>query len=263
MSNFTILDAFETAAANAAKAIATCEPGTGVLLKGGGDYAAEADLKANAAITQELQKFQSRISLLSEENPETHVHLTDKAVFVWDPLDGTHVFNTGAPEWGINLVYLESGVPKVALMAQPALNRCFTAIAGGGCWLNGEPFRIPQPKLLDEQAMVLALPISHAGGQKLLSVIEKLMAASLVGTTRCLGCAVANTAEVLGGRVHAYLNATGGKVYDLAAPQLVVQEAGGIVTSPDGQPVVWDAMSKPAIFSANARIHERILTALR
>jgi myo-inositol-1(or 4)-monophosphatase len=258
-----ILAWLEEAVLAGGEAIAHASPSASAkrTAKGQGDFSTAADEASEASICRVLRSKLPGVTLVTEEDASSHGNLNSRCLIV-DPLDGTHIFGSGCEEWGITACYAEHGSVQAAVVAQPAQKRIFTAARGKGCYLNQEPFRIQAREA--PHALVLALPLSHALSlMPFQRVISALQGANLIGTTRSLGCAVANTVEVLFGRVHAYLNLTGGKVWDLAACGLAVEEAGGEALSLDGKPLVWNTLSIPTVFAQSRIVSERLRSALR
>lgn len=262
MSPFQILETLRVAGRAAADAVLrNSAPGMSRVAdvdKGGGDFATKADLASHDAIAAVVASQLHGIDPVTEEDPASHANVaSQKRVVVWDPLDGTHIWRLFAREWGITLCYMEGGRVQVAVLLQPELGLELYAIRGQGAFANDERFTIPERP--SDGALVLGLPLSHAlGAASFTQFVEPLQRAKLIGTTRALGAAVPNTVEVLFGRSHAYLNFTGGKVWDLAAAGLIVEEAGGSATLIGGGELVWDRISLPVCFAASKAVKGRL-----
>ena len=239
-------------------------PGTpGTRSKGGGDYVSALDLASDEAIRAELRSELPDIPLMTEENPDTHKLLSEKRYIVCDPLDGTLICASGCPEWGISIALMQDQRPVCAVMSQPQLGFQFSAIRGQGCFLNGNRVHIPEVQLESYQALVMSIPCSHAAGPGFQHAVSKMSEARLLGMNRSIGCGVAETAELIFGRTHICLGTTPASVWDVAIPQLIVEEAGGCVCGLEGEELVWDSLKKTSILSCNTQQQKKVLDALK
>lgn len=76
----------------------------------------------------------------------------------------------------------------------------------------------------------------------------------LVGATRAVratACSAASTHELLSGVTGLYINLRGGRIWDFAAPALIICEAGGQSCAPDGGPLVWNRLEMGLVAGAN------------
>jgi len=135
-----------------------------------------------------------------------------------DPIDGTSNFVDGIPFWGTSLAYWREGSVRLAMVHFPALNRMFTAIRDGGAWLDGVQLRTPAVQEYSFRGCVALDSRSH------LRHILRLRT-----RVRILGSAIANLCFTATGAFQA--SSTRGKLWDLAAGDLVLREAGALVTS--------------------------------
>ncbi len=173
----------------------------------------DADLEADERLTRALEAAFPGVPVLSEERA-TVLPKTPEA-WVIDPLDGTTNFALGLPMWGVLLAFLENGQPTVAVAYFPVMDEVYLAIRGEGVTRNGEGIHTREVNAAHETAF--ALVCSRSLGRYRLAWPWKL---------RILGSAGYEMALVARGVAIAALESTP-KVWDLAAPTLLLTEAGG------------------------------------
>ncbi len=173
----------------------------------------DADLEADEALTRALEAAFPGVPVLSEERATALPDTT--AAWVLDPLDGTTNFALGLPLWGVLIAFLENGHPTVGVAYFPVMDELFVAVRGQGATRNGERIRTRGVDAAHETAF--ALVCSRSLQRYRLNWRWKL---------RILGSAAYEWTTVARGVALASLQSTP-KVWDLAAPALVLTEAGG------------------------------------
>ncbi|MBI5070286.1 MAG: inositol phosphatase [Deltaproteobacteria bacterium] len=214
-----------------------------------------ADREAEAAAVTAIRAAFPGHAILGEESG---AHAGSEARWVIDPIDGTRGFTRGGSFWG-PLIALEAGGTVVAgAMALPALDETYWAAKGLGCWQavgGGEPRRLQVSGISDwaestlslgEMRFLLAPPLDLHIGALVRSA----------ASTRCYGD-LAGAAMLLTGRCEAWLEA-GVQLWDIAALQVLVEEAGGRFTDFEGRP----SAAGGRCVASNGRVHERVLSAL-
>jgi myo-inositol-1(or 4)-monophosphatase len=167
---------------------------------------------------------------LSEESPDNPVRLTSRRVWIVDPIDGTKALVNRIPEFCISVALIEQGTPVVAAILNPSTDELFTAVRGGGLFLNGT--RITPAPTYDTTPIILVNAWGFRIGRW----------STLAETTRCRPMhSIANAlALVASGRIQAALTIEPLNEWDLAAGVLLVEESGGGVTDADGKPFVFN-----------------------
>lgn len=141
--------------------------------------------------------------------------------WIVDPIDGTTNFTHGIPYWGPSLAYWHRGEPQLAVIYFPVLDSMFTAWRGRGACLNGERIHTSDTR---EYSMLTTVAL-HSRSHLTHSL-------RLRAKVRVLGSIIGNMCyTALGTFVAAHGR---GRLWDLAAGILVLEEAGAIVeTQPD------------------------------
>lgn len=156
--------------------------------------------------------------------------------WVVDPIDGTKNFVRGVPVWASLIALLEDGVPVVGVVSAPALGRRWWAAAGSGAWVQVHP-GAPTPLSVSAVGDLgdASLAFSSLSGWRERGLREKFVdLTDAVWRVRGYGdffnyCLVAEGAVDIAAEPEVSL-------WDLAALDILVREAGGTFTSLDGRP---------------------------
>jgi len=194
-------------------------------VKGPGDFVSEADEQSETLIRQHLLSRYPDWSLSGEEFPPVEgVDLTYR--FLVDPIDGTTNFLSGL-DYTITIALRQGDKTVCGLVYNPVTNEMFTAVAGGGAYLNGRQLRMRDNRNVAQIVVGTGLPTPnlslHPGAYSRLDAIR-----APIGAVRVVGSAANSCAYVACGRLTGYFEQTG--FTDTAAGILLVQEAGGLVT---------------------------------
>jgi myo-inositol-1(or 4)-monophosphatase len=108
--------------------------------KGAQDLVSEADRACEDLIVAGLARLFPEDGFLGEErgsrNPDA------AAVWVIDPIDGTHNFLTGIPFWCVSVGMVVGGELVLGIIYQPLAGELYSARSGGGAFLNGQPIKV-------------------------------------------------------------------------------------------------------------------------
>ena len=217
----------------------------GIEWKGDGSPVTEADYAVNAFLEPRLKALWPGAAWLSEESADDGSRLQAAHVIIVDPIDGTRGFSRGDPNWAIAIALAEAGRPICAIVHAPALGETYTAQAGRGATLNGKPLRIEAASALDP-AMRLTCPNT---------MVKALRA---IGEDFAFQPKIASLAlritKVASGEYTAGLTSRDAHDWDIAASDLVLQEAGGLLASLDGEPLAYNkAEPVHGVLTASAR----------
>ena len=167
---------------------------------------------------------------LSEESPDDPARLTNTRVWIVDPIDGTKALVNRMPEFCISAALIERGVPVVAAILNPSTDELFTAVRGGGLFLNGARVTLSPTHEFDPVIMVSAWEFRSGRWS------------TLTETSRCRPMySIANAlALVAVGRVQAVLTIEPQNEWDLAAGVLLIEESGGAISDAAGKPFAFN-----------------------
>ena len=206
-------------------ALAEREAGLKIWSKSGGSPVTSADMAVDRLLRDTLLSARPDHGWLSEETADTAQRLSNRRIFVVDPIDGTVAYMKDKPWWCIPIALVEDGRPIAAVIHAPALGETFTATLGGGAALNGRPITASDTTDLDD-ASVLADARLMEGPHWLepwpAMRFEKRNAIAY------------RMALVASGAFDATLALTPKWDWDVCAGALIVEEAGGRVSDHHG-----------------------------
>ena len=199
--------------------------------KGSNDFVTNVDRDAEQTIIATIRKSYPEHSIIGEEFGENRGENNDYQWIV-DPLDGTTNFIKGIPHFSVSIALKVKGKLDQAVVYDPMRGELFTASRGSGAQLNG--YRIRCSKAKELQATVLATGFPHKSKHRLDSYIAMFKDFFIeTSDIRRAGSAALDLAYVAAGRVDGFWE-MGLKPWDTAAGQLLVQEAGGMITDFSG-----------------------------
>src|SRR6201995_1854763 len=125
-------------------------------------FVSAADLKAEQAIFEALQKARPGYGFLGEERGM--IEGTDKThSWIVDPLDGTTNFLHAIPHFAINVALEREGQVVAAVTYNPITNDMFWAERGRGAFLNDNRLRVSSRNRLDEAVIATGIPFLGHG----------------------------------------------------------------------------------------------------
>lgn len=217
----------------------------------------ECDYASEKKIISILKEAFPDHSILAEESG-LQEEQTESICWIIDPLDGTFNFSRRIPIFVVSIAAYKNNEPICGIIFHPLTYELFIAEKGKGAFLNGERLKISSVSSLDEAMIGAGFPFNakdNPGG-----CIDHLAEFTRKGVTlRNLGSAALNLAYVAAGKLDAFwLNNL--YPWDLAAGQLLVQEAGGIVTNYSGKKPLIHIPS--SVIASNGHLHQEMQQAL-
>lgn len=209
-----------------------------------------ADKKINSLVISELKKHFEDIVIGEEES--TGEYGAGRRWFC-DPIDGTKAFVFGVPTAMFSLSLVEDGRPVMGVAYDPFLDRLYEAVKGEGSYCNGKKIHVSE-KNIEHATVAISGGIRksrHPHIEWLLDQKIKLMT---------LNGAVYKSCLVARGKIEGYLEPATGSP-DIAAVDLIVNEAGGTVTGLDGEILDYRKHFLGVVIS-NGVIHNELLASL-
>ncbi|TNH03679.1 inositol-1-monophosphatase [Testudinibacter sp. TR-2022] len=221
------------------------------------DYVTNIDKEAEQAIIEVIKKSYPEHTIITEE---TGVIEGENKNVQWiiDPLDGTTNFIKSFPHFSVSIAIRENGRTEVGVVYDPIRNELFTAVRGEGAKLNETRLRVENKRELDGTVLATGFPFKakhHMPTQ--LNIMQSLL--ENVADFRRSGSAALDLAYVAANRVDGYFE-IGLKPWDCAAGDLIVREAGGIVSDFIGG---HNYLKSGNMVAAAPRIAKAILTKLQ
>lgn len=221
-----------------------------------------ADRQADEIIISGLrQKFPGDSLLTEESGFLPSATPSNNRVWFIDPIDGTKEFVKKNGEFAIQIAMAEQGILKMAVVMRPTTGEIFAALHGEGCLLHvpGELTKKISCISQSPQSLVVAMSRSHPS--ELGKIIGEELGLAGVFTHGGVGLKLM---EIARGKAHYYLNDSNStKAWDIAAPELLFKEAGGVVTDLLGNPFTYDPRNpyhkNGLLASCNLELHQKLL----
>lgn len=202
--------------------------------KDDGSVVTEADHASHHWLERELSKRWPDIGFLSEEmtDSEQQAALSHSGHGYWclDPLDGTSNFASGIPFFAVSLALITNNRMELAIVYDPIRDETFSAACGQGAYIGKQRLDVVAAPPLNRCLAAVDL-------KRLTPELRMQLAADApYGSQRNFGACALEWAWLAAGRYQLYLHG-GQKFWDYAAGLLILQEAGGVAESLDGNPV--------------------------
>lgn len=220
----------------------------------------ETDLAVGKLLVDAVQQIFPGHNVIDEEAGT--IDKSSKYTWVIDPIDGTSNFASGLPHYGIMIGLLDGEEPIAGGVALPAFGEIYVAEKGKGARCNGESIHVSSEANLLNSLAAYGIDGHQENPQQTTDECQTLARIVLGIRNLRTSNSVFDMAMVARGRYGAYLNQTS-KIWDNVAPQVIIQEAGGVYTAFDGTPIDYsDPLAKvDANFTACAgapSLHEQL-----
>jgi myo-inositol-1(or 4)-monophosphatase len=215
--------------------------------KGADSPVTEADIAVDRYLRDRLCKARPTYGWLSEESEDDGARIGRQFVFVIDPIDGTRAYVKGSDQWTISLAVVCNGRPVAAALARPATGQMYHAAAGLGAFLDN--------KKMSAKHLSSLAGVRLAGPKAVLADANFRDAA--VEPVPYIPSLALRLAYVAQGHIDAAAARGRSQDWDLAAADLLVQEAGGVLSDIDGAPIVYNRADthQPALVAASVGLH--------
>jgi histidinol-phosphatase len=219
-----------------------------------GTWVTEGDWAAESKMRLRIKVAFPEHNILGEEEGLTSASgsapVDGAPTWILDPIDGTHNFMAGIPIWGTLVALAQNGAPVLGVAHAPALNETYEAARGSGARMNGAAIRV-DPLTDLSQTTVLASGLESFEEAGLAGFYSELVA----GAWRSRGFAdFWGHMLVARGAAHV-MTETILSVWDYAALDPIVAEAGGRMTQFDGAPLADGGSA----LTTNGVLHEGIV----
>ncbi len=198
--------------------------------KGASSPVSEADIAVNDLLEKRLRSATPDYGWLSEESADDPARLGKPLVWIVDPIDGTRGYLAGREDWCVSAALVEDALPVLAAVFVPASDEFFFAARGEGATRNGARLHATSGTELD---------FSRIAGPK--PLVERLTRGSGDITLHPrIGSLALRLCRVAEGRLDAGFAGGQSRDWDLAAANLIVQEANGNMTALSGDPILYN-----------------------
>ncbi len=221
-------------------------------IKPDGTSVSEADYAVDALLKERLAGAGRQYGWLSEESEDDLIRLDQSRIWVVDPIDGTRAYLQNKPEWTISAALVENGHSLLAAVYNPATEEFFHAARGGGAFLNDKPIAVNDPVELEECRLAAASSsFRPERWERPWPPLETIWVNSIAY----------RLALVAAGTCDGTVSLSQKSDWDIAAAHLLVHEAGGIVTTHDASPLVYNLKTPrhTSVMSAGPALHAALI----
>jgi myo-inositol-1(or 4)-monophosphatase len=224
-----------------------------------GDFVTEADILSHNLITEAIKRNFPNDGIISEEDKD---YCTD-AEYLWiiDPIDGTFNFASNIPIFAVIIGLAKNKEMIAGAIYFPYMKDLYYAEKGKSAFLNNKKIHCASKSNLDN-ARTTGYIIPVKGLEKELIRINMAFSKSYCWNTE-FGCGAYDTMLLASGKSHCFIAppSSYGGVWDLAAPAIILREAGCKVTNMRGKE--WNIKDGPQMIAANPEIHKKIMKIIK
>lgn len=215
------------------------------------DLVTIADKECETYLLERIRESYPEHRILSEESGENEM-ISDWC-WVVDPLDGTINFAQGIPVFSVSIALQYMGDSVAGVVYNPVTDQLFSAVRGGGSWLNGKRLQVSSKTELNQCVLATGFPYDRAIDSDNNSAHFAEMVPKVRGLRR-LGSAAYDLANVAAGAMDGYWELALSP-WDVAAGTLLVLEAGGVI-------LPWQEKRGVSLVAANNELAGTIRTVL-
>ncbi|MFU8811641.1 MAG: inositol monophosphatase family protein [Balneolaceae bacterium] len=199
--------------------------------KGRNDLITDADIATEKAVLKTICDVFPDDEVLAEESA-SHESLSARRTWIVDPIDGTTNFAHRFPIYCVSIALWENRKPRVAVVIEVNRDEEFTAVAGEGAWLNGQPISVADTAHHRDGFVATGFPYNDLSLVEPYLKLFRILMEELQGLRRP-GAASYDLCCVACGRFDGFYEYSL-HAWDVAAAALIIQEAGGVVTDWEG-----------------------------
>lgn len=191
----------------------------------GPQYKAKVDQMAHEALVARLRDLTPGVQIISEEDASSLIEKRLEQYWIIDPIDGTASFATGYPGFVTQVAFVENSKPQLAAIYAPALDELYTAARGEGAYLNGRRLHIPA------RGVCRSLIDNYPAPKGVADALYKAL--GFKSYIEC-GSISLKICKVASGKADVFFKNVVIRDWDVAAPHLVLDEAGGFLADAQG-----------------------------
>lgn len=203
---------------------------------GHANFVTEYDKRVQDMLKEGLKEIAADVKFIGEEG-EAQGFLDKGRFFIVDPIDGTTNFIKDYHMSCISVGLIEDGKGSKAVVYNPYLDEMFYAAKGLGAYCNGKRIHVSNQPLENGIVLFGTSPYNAELSEKSFETAYAYFKKAL--DIRRSGSAALDLCSIAAGRAELYFELILSP-WDYAAGALIVEEAGGIVSDMDGNPIVYD-----------------------
>ncbi|AFY41560.1 3'(2'),5'-bisphosphate nucleotidase CysQ [Nostoc sp. PCC 7107] len=221
-----------------------------------------ADITVSKYILQRLQAAFSDqdFTYISEETYKSQLYQPNsQLVWLIDPLDGTRDFIDKTGDYAIHIALIQDHRPILSIVAVPETETIYYATKDGGTFKETPKETLPITLLTEKPIEDLTLVVSRSHRHERLNYLLQHLPCQNQKAVGSVGCKIATILEQ---KADIYISLSGKsapKDWDIAAPELILTEAGGSFTHFDGSPLQYntdDINQWGGLLASNSESHQ-------
>lgn len=212
------------------------------------DVVTDADRDSEALVLARIEEARPDDGIVTEEGAERPS--ASGVTWIVDPLDGTVNYIFGIPVWGVSIAVHDGAGPLIGVVNDPNRGEIFAARRGEGSTLNGNPIHVSDKSDLSMALIGTGFAYDSQSREQQAARLPHLL--PLVRDIRRAGSAAIDLAWLACGRLDGFFEAPM-MLWDKAAGELLITEAGGIVTPLDA-PVGDDT----GVIASGPHLHDKL-----
>jgi myo-inositol-1(or 4)-monophosphatase len=219
-------------------------------IKGKSSPVSEADIAVDELLKDRLQSGAPGYGWLSEETADDRTRLERRRVWIVDPIDGTRAYLAGRDDWSVSAALVEDGQSRLGVVFAPVTDEFFFSSRGEGAKRNGECIAV---------APGASLAVDRMSGPKFL--LDRVRGTPSQEAYSKIGSLALRLSRVAEGQLDAAFAGGNSRDWDLAAAHLLVSEAGGAMTTLQGEGLVFNRpeVAHQVLVAAGHDRHARLL----
>jgi myo-inositol-1(or 4)-monophosphatase len=229
--------------------------------KGKRDIVTDADHAADQIIHQMIHERFPNDQFISEEGDASQrkelwaraAKSNDENLWVIDPLDGTTNYAHRLPTFCVSIALYQANAVQIGVVYDPLRDELFSTERGKGAFLNGKPIHVSGVDRFMDAVIAGDWSRSPQVRRKTAAIYSQVLVRCM--SARALGSAALALCYIAAGRLDGYFHLSLAS-WDMAAGALLIEEAGGQVTTPTNVP--WSVHSKSYV-ATNGILHHELL----
>lgn len=216
------------------------------------DFVTKVDRLSEEVVLRTIRDEFPSHAFLAEESQRAET--AEEYRWIVDPLDGTTNYIHGYPMFSVSIALQHEAKTVLGVVFDPLREELYHAISGGGAYLNGHLIRVSDSSAMEKSLIATGFPFRKKGSLDIyLRAFKALF--NEVSDIRRAGSAALDLAYIAAGRLEGFfeLNLS---PWDIAAGDLLIREAGGVVTDFGGGD---EYLSTGNIVAGNAPVQAEIL----
>ncbi len=226
----------------------------------------KADIASSNLILESLGKEFPKDAFLSEEEPDdTQLRINSNRVWIIDPLDGTKGFINKEGDFAVQIALIENGIPVLGIVFQPVNQLLYSAVKGKGATLSDSSGKLAKLLVSNKthfSNMILASSRAHRN-PRMDTLINRFNFKDEI-RHGSVGLKVGLLAQ---SKADIYIHLSPyTKFWDSAAPQVIIEEAGGEMTDLFGKKIDYtlaDIQNHNGLIATNGTAHDAAIETLR